>query len=136
MAMRVMVDFMRTIMRLPWGWVAWVGVLFVTNIASVAFLPRIEAVIVLAAIMLGAAIQMAIFGAKGFVRLLGIGHFQWLVMVPWLLTRFDITAPRSAFEYWLLAVVVIDVLSLVIDVTDVARYAFGDRQAQLSVDQA
>ena len=79
-------------------------------------------------VFLGGILQTAIFSSKGFVRLMGLGHFHWIPMVAWLLTRFDITAPQGPFEIWMAVVVVFDVLSLVIDLSDVVRYVAGDRQ--------
>ena len=70
--------------------------------------------------------QSAIHARKGFVRLLGVGHFLWLPMLPWLWTRLAET-PSGLFRNWILAVLVVDGISVVIDVTDVTRYFLGDR---------
>jgi hypothetical protein len=128
----VMIRFMKTLLRLPSRWVAWVGLLVAANmIAPLFFLPRMEAVVVLAALMLGALTQMAMFARLGFVRLLGAGHVWWMLMLPWLWTRTDVLRPEGAFGWWVSAVVVLNGLSLVIDVTDVARYLMGDRAPQV-----
>ena len=42
----------------------------------------------------------------------------------------------SIFGYWLLAVIVLDSLSLMIDVVDVIRYIKGERAPQLSLDRS
>ena len=127
-----MTGFMGSIFKMPPGWRIWVGILLLANmIVPLFFLPRLEAVIVPVALMLGGMSQMAIFGRLGFVRLLGLGHFWWIPMLAWLWARVDLFAPQGAFGYWLLALFVVNSLSLLIDVTDVVRYARGDRAPQL-----
>ena len=129
----VMIRFMRTMLRLPGRWVAWVGLLVAANmVAPLFFLPRPEALVVLGALMLGAVTQMTLFARLGFVRLLGVGHVWWLVMLPWLWTRADVLRPEGAFGWWISAVVLLNSLSLVIDTTDVARYLMGDRAPQIA----
>ncbi len=86
---------------------------------------------VLGAFVFGALFQTAIFSAKGFVRLLGIGHIAWVPMVAWLWTRLDLAPAGSFFRYWLLATLVVVSLSLLIDAVDVARYLRGERDPYL-----
>ncbi|MFB3145500.1 MAG: hypothetical protein ACE1ZO_00115, partial [Nitrospirales bacterium] len=93
-----------------------------------------EAKVVLIAAMFGLMIMMAIFGAKGFVRLLGIGHITWVPMLPWLWTRLDDTSFGSFFGYWLIAVIVLDSLSLIVDVVDIRRYIKGERTPHLALN--
>jgi hypothetical protein len=100
-------------------------------VAPLFFLGRLEAVVVLVGLMLGGISQMAMFGRLGFVRLLGLGHIWWIPMLVWLWARADLFAPQGAFGYWLLALFVVNSLSLLIDATDVVRYALGDRESQL-----
>ena len=91
------------------------------------FLPRLEAWVVILTLMLGLLLQTLIFGRWGFVRLLGLAHFPWFLMLPWLYTRH---APHeSIFNQWILALLVINGLSLIIDVTDVLRFTFGERES-------
>jgi hypothetical protein len=61
-----------------------------------------------------------------------VGHIPWLFTVPWLGWRLGQTVESGAFYYWLLAVVVIDSLSLVIDAVDVVRYWRGERQPTIT----
>ncbi len=133
--MRVMIDFFRAMLLLPKPWVVWVGLLIAANlVAPLFFIGSLEAKVVVVAIMVGAITQMAIFRAKGFVRLLGLGHFPWVLMIPWLWTRLGQLEVNNPFAYWLVAVIVLDGLSLIIDVTDVARYIKGERAPQLTLD--
>jgi len=111
--MKTMIDFFKTMFLLPKPWVAWVGLLMLVNIVGpLFFLETIEAKIILAAIMAGAMIQTSIFGVKGFVRLLGIGHILWVPMIPWLWIRLSQTTPSTPFGYWLMAVMALDTVSL------------------------
>jgi hypothetical protein len=123
-----MTGFMRAMLGMPGHWVAWVGLLLLANmIAPLFLLHTIEARVVLGAILMGGVIQMAIFARLGFVRLLGLGHAPWLVLVPWLWMRLDQAEPGTFLSGWLVAVIVLDGASLVIDGVDVARYLRGER---------
>lgn len=127
--LRVMFGFLEAMLTvLPLPWRVWIATLmFLNMIAPLFFLARPEAQAVLAATMAAALIQMAIFKAKGFVRLLGIGHLPWLPVVLWLMSRTDAIGDETLFGRWILAVIVFDGLSLVIDAIDVGRYVAGDR---------
>jgi len=127
-----MIDFFRTMLTLPKPWVAWVMLLMTANmIIPFFYLRTTEGKIVLAAAVLGAITQTAIFSAKGFVRLLGIGHIAWVPMVYWLWTRLDAAPAGSLFRYWIVATLVLVSLSVLIDATDVIRYLRGEREPQL-----
>lgn len=126
--MRAMLDFMKALAGMPPPWRVWVGVMAALNMAAMLFLPRLEAVVVLAAMMLGAMIQAAILARKGFVRLLGIGHFAWFPMLAWLLSRLQTFEADPLFYYWILTLTLVNSISLVIDTVDVARYALGERE--------
>ncbi len=125
---------MRTMFVNGPGLAVWLGVLLAVNfVVPLVFVGRLEAQVVLFAGMAGALVQMLLFRAKGFVRLLGIGHVPWIPMVPWLWMRLDQAAWPSAFGFWLVAVIVLDGLSLILDVTDVLRYLGGERTPHLTV---
>ncbi len=87
----------------------------------------------LAAFLASAAFMTVIFANKGFVRLLGIGHIFWVPMVPWLWTRLDQIEPGDPLGYWIIAVVIMDCISLIIDAIDVLRYLKGERQPYITV---
>ena len=130
--MKAMIDFLRTVLTLPKPWIAWVMLLMMANmVLPLMFVGTREGQVVLGAFLLGAALQTAIFSAKGFVRLLGIGHIAWVPMVYWLWTRLDAAPAGSLFRYWLLATIALVSLSLLIDATDVIRYLRGEREPQL-----
>jgi hypothetical protein len=130
--LKAMLDFPRTMLLLPAHWAVWVGLLMATNfVAPLFFVTLPEGQVVLAAFMAAAMAQMVIFRRFGFVRLLGAAHFLWIPLVIWLGSRLEAAAPGSALRYWVVAVIVVDSLSLLIDVVDVVRFARGEREPVL-----
>jgi hypothetical protein len=127
--MKSMMKLMRTMMIMPIHWQVWLGVLVTANmVVPFFFIHMLEAQVVLAAAIVGMVIMSIIFNVKGFVRLLGIGHIAWLPLVFWLWTKLDHAPADSIFGYWLMAVVVLNSLSLFIDTIDVFRYVKGERR--------
>lgn len=127
-----MIDFLRTMLTLPRPWIVWVGILMAANMVFPLFyLDTLEGKVVLAAFAFGAVVQTAIFSARGFVRLLGVGHIAWIPMVIWLWSRMGAAPRGSLFRYWLLGTSILAIVSLIIDATDVVRYARGEREPQL-----
>ncbi len=134
--MSAMIDFLRTMLTLPKPWVAWVMLLMTVNmVIPMFYLYTPEGRVVLGAMMFGAALQTAIFSAKGFVRLLGIGHILWVPMIVWLWGRLDLAEVGSFFRYWLLATMILNAVSLIIDAADVFRYARGEREPSLQLQK-
>jgi hypothetical protein len=131
--MSTMWQFTRHILTMPLHWQLWIFVLFMTNMAAVFFLPRVEASVVLGALALGAMLQMAFFARYGFVRLLGLGHFHWFPMVVWLWSRLGAIQSEGLFRGWIIAVIVVCGVSLMIDVVDVIRYTRGERKPTIVV---
>jgi len=81
--------------------------------------------------LLGSFLVMTyIFSRHGFVRLLGLGHLIfWPPLLAYFLWVFQLGAPIGLFRIWLLAVFLLNGLSLLIDFLDVIRYLRGDRAA-------
>ena len=127
---KTMIGFFQAIGTLPKPWWAWVGLLMVVNlVAPILFIRTLEAKVVLVAFFLAAGMQMAIFRAKGFVRLLGIGHIiPWLPLLIWLGARLGEIGADTPLGLWILALIVLDGISLVIDFVDVGRYIQGERK--------
>jgi hypothetical protein len=126
--MKIMLRFVKHILRMPVPWQLWVAALFATNMGAVVFLPRLEAWIVLGGLCLGVLFQNVIFARLGFVRLLGLGHFHWFAMLAWLLWRLDSISGVPWLHRWVLAVTFFCGVSLVIDTIDVLRYLRGERE--------
>ena len=133
--MKAMVDFFRTMLAMPKPWLVWLALLMAANMAGpIVFVRTPEGRMVLLAAMAGAAIQTAIFSSRGFVRLLGIGHLPWVPLIFWLWPRVGQVPQNSIFRYWILSVIVLDVLSLIIDTIDVVRYISGDRAPHIVLE--
>ena len=129
--MKALIEFPKGMMSMPMPWPLWIGLLVAVNLVGpIIFFEALEAKVVLAAFLASAASMTAIFAARGFVRLLGIGHIFWIPMVPWLWTRLDQVAPGEPIGYWMIAVVAVNGISLIIDVV---RYVAGDRTPQGTV---
>jgi hypothetical protein len=126
---------MKTMLIMPIHWQAWLGILVTANIVVPMFyIHTLEAQVILATAIVGLMIMAFIFSMKGFVRLMGIGHFGWLPLVFWLGMRLEHAPADSLFGYWLMAVVFLDSLSLFIDTADVLRYVKGERQPFLALN--
>ena len=132
--MKSMMNFMKTMMIMPIHWQVWLGVLVTVNIVvPFFFIHTLEAQVVSATAIVGLVIMSVIFSQKGFVRLMGIGHIGWLPLVFWLGTKLEHAPVDSAFGYWLMAVIVLDSLSVFIDTIDVHRYVKGERTPFLTL---
>lgn len=133
--MQVMIDFFKTMLLMSKPWVAWVGLLMAVNMMGpLFFMATLEARVVLGTMMASAALMIAIFAQKGFVRLLGLGHILWIPLILWLFGRMNFEAPFTGFEQWIVAVIILNGLSLVIDAVDVIRYLKGERAPTLTLD--
>ena len=130
--MNTMIEFMRTMFVNGKGLAAWIVLLLAANmVGPLLFINTLEGQVVLAAFVAGALTQMALFAAKGFVRLLGIGHVFWVPLIPWLWSRLDELPPSGPFGYWVAAVMILNSMSLLVDVADVVRYMRGERAPHL-----
>jgi hypothetical protein len=130
--MKTMIRFMKTMMLMPKPWLAWLCVLVFANmLLPLYFIHTLEAKVVLIASICSMTIMTAVFSVKGFVRLLGIGHIPWIPMIPWLFTRLENTSFDNLFGYWIVTLIVLNIISLIIDAIDVMRYIRGERGPQL-----
>jgi len=106
----------------------WVGLMVIFNmIIPLFFLERLEAQVVLAAIMASMLLMTLITSTTGFTRLLGLGHIFWIPLLFFLGTHLDQIPPDDGFGVWVRALMVINATSLVIDAVDVLRYLAGER---------
>jgi hypothetical protein len=96
------------------------------------YIQTLEAQLTLAAMLAGAIIQSYIHSKLGFVRLLGLGHIFWAPLVIWLGFRLGTIGLDSSFGIWLASLVLLNTVSLVIDVIDVIRFISGERSTTLS----
>ena len=120
-------DFMRGLFKMPIYAQLWVGLLIIVNgIVPLFFLGRVEAQATLGIFLAGGLLMMALTALSGFSRLLGAGHFLWFILLGLLWTRLDQIPADDFFGLWIRALMLINAISLIIDVTDIVRYALGD----------
>lgn len=114
-------------------WVLYLGL--VNGVLPLFFLPRTEAMVILAVFLVGFCALVLLTSRFGFTRILGLGHALWIPLVGYLIFRLPHHPPTDVFGIWLRIVVVTDSVSLVFDITDVIRYVRGDRSDILKDDE-
>jgi len=121
--------FMQGLRSLDWPWQVWVLALGAVNVVGgFAYIARPEGRATLLAMAVAMGVMVGVVRARGFVRLLGIGHLvAWGPLLAWLVLRFDSLPATGGLRRWVVALVVVNGLSLVIDALDVVRYARGER---------
>ncbi len=108
---------------------AWILYLMLVNLLSVVFLKHIEGQAVFAAMCIGGVIMGLVYQKFGFVRLLGVGHLQWVPLVYWLNTRLVVEAHDDVrFRAWITLIVLTNSVSLIMDAIDMLRYLKGERE--------
>lgn len=123
-----MIGLTRSILKMPLPWLVWVMLLVLVNfLVPLFYIQTLEAKLAIAAVLSGAVIQSFIHSKLGFVRLLGLGHILWIPLVIWLGFRLTDIGLENPFGIWLASLVLINTVSLVIDVIDVIRFISGER---------
>ncbi len=113
---------------MPVPWRLWLLILVALNaLAPMFFLPRVEAVATLGAMVLSMGLMTLLTHWSGFSRLLGLGHIAWIPLLIFLWTQLGSGPASDLFGLWIRAVMVLDAVSLVIDASDVVRWLTGDR---------
>jgi len=126
--MNAFIKFNKGIMNSSLPVKLWVGLLVIFNmIIPLFFLDRLEAQVVLAAIMASMLLMTLITSTTGFSRLLGLGHIVWVPLLFFLWTHLDQIPSDDGFGVWVRALMAINATSLVIDAVDVFRYLAGER---------
>lgn len=106
----------------------WVAVLVMMNLlVPLLFLEHIEALATIVVFLIGAVTLMVLTGIFGFTRLLGLGHFLWFPLLVWLWMRLGQIPSDDGFGFWIRVLMILNSLSLMIDVIDVVRYFKGER---------
>ena len=126
--MNAFIKFNKGIMNQSLPVKLWMGLMVIFNmVIPLFFLDRLEAQVVLAAIMASMAVMTLITGTTGFSRLMGLGQIFWVPLLFFLWTQLDQIPPDDGFGVWVRALMVINAASLVIDAVDVFRYLAGER---------
>ncbi len=128
--MKSFIEFNKKILGMKFPWNLWVGLLAMVNmVGGLVYIRTMEGQLALACLMLAFLIMWGIYAKKGFVRLLGLGHLiAWPPLMIWYAKVLAQGNVEGAFKYWLMAVLVVNGISLVIDLVDVVRYSIGDQQ--------
>ncbi len=128
--MKSFIELNKKILGMKFPWNLWVGLLAMVNmVGGLVYIRTMEGQLALACLMLAFLIMWGIYAKKGFVRLLGLGHLiAWPPLMIWYAKVLAQGNVEGAFNYWLMAVLVVNGISLVIDLVDVVRYSLGDKQ--------
>ncbi len=131
--MQGFIKFNKGVLRMSWPVKIWLLVLVAANaVAPLFFLQRVEAQAVFAAMMIGAMLMSLLTARFGFSRILGLGHILWIPLVGWLAFRLGQIPADDAFGLWIRGVMLLNAMSLLIDIADVVRYAAGDRKEMVT----
>ena len=126
--MNAFIKFNKGILKMPLPWKLWLMLLiFVNMIVPLFYLDRLEAKVVLLAIVASMILMVTLTKLTGFTRLLGLGHIFWIPLLLFLGTRFAEIPANDSFGIWVRMLMVLNAISLVIDGIDVGRYIAGDR---------
>ncbi len=126
--LEALVRFNRGVLRSRPHVLIWLILLMLVNgIAPLLFLARLEAQVVFATFLLSVALMTWLTARYGFSRILGLGHVLWVPMVIFLLVRAN-SLGMDVYGIWVGAVIVLNVISLMIDVRDVMQYVRGDKE--------
>jgi hypothetical protein len=126
--MGAFLKFNRGLLQLPVPVKAWLVVLVAGNmIVPLFLLGRVETRVVLGVFVASAMLMTLLTALVGFTRLLGIGHVLWLPLLYYLWTRLGQVPATDFFGYWVRGVMLVNGVSLILDVLDVLRYVGGDR---------
>ncbi len=127
--MRAFIKFNKGMMKMPIHWQLWLLLLVVVNlIIPLFFLDRLEAQVVVGALLASMLLMTILTALSGFTRLLGLGHVLWFPLLYFLWTRLGELPGNDFFGIWVRALMTLNAVSLVLDTVDVTRYIAGDRQ--------
>jgi hypothetical protein len=127
--MKSFIRFNRGVMGMPFRWQVWLLLLVTVNgVIPIFFVGRVEAQMVLGAMVIDMILMTLLTGLTGFSRLVGLGHYPWFPLLFFLWTRLDQIPADDFFGIWIRVLMVLNALSLVIDTIDAARYIAGERE--------
>ncbi len=126
--MHAFIKFNKGIMSMPIYWQLWLMLLVTFNlIIPLFFLNRLEAQVVVGALVASMTLMTVLTAISGFTRLLGLGHIFWIPLLYFLWMRLEQNPADDFFGLWLRVLMTLNAVSLMIDAVDVGRYIAGDR---------
>ena len=127
--MQAFIRFNRGLLKMPLHWQLWLMLLVTVNLViPFCYRDRLAAQVVIGTLLAGVVLMTALTGLSGFTRLLGLGHIFWFPLLYFLWGRLDQIPADDFFGVWVRTLMVLNAMSLVIDVVDVIRYAAGERE--------
>lgn len=90
------------------------------NLGSVVYWSELTAKLIFITFMLSAGLLMGLYARFGYSKILGVAHFLWLPLLPWVLFRLDEVDP--SFRNYQLAWAGTVTISLIFDLVDVWKY--------------
>ncbi|TVR57584.1 MAG: hypothetical protein EA421_00795 [Gemmatimonadales bacterium] len=125
--MRNPMGFFKELLRQP-AWIPlWVGLLMMINMGSIGFWDEPLARWILGVFMASAMLMMGLYARFGFEKILGLGHFLWIPLLP--VVVLAIPAADGGFRTFLVVWAVATSISLLLDIVDVWKHFSGARQA-------
>ncbi len=113
---------------MPWYWRPWLASLFIANlVVPLLYITRFEAQVVFATTVVNSALFTILTALQGFTRLLSLAHLTWFPLIFFLWTTLDRIPADDAYGVWIRVLIVLNAISIVIDVMNVILYAAGDR---------
>ena len=101
----------------------WLVCLMGTNLIGFTVLDTIEGQVVVGLMPLIGFPMAYLYQKYGFVKLLGLPHFWWFLLVPWIvLYRLPLAEDGSFHQKWMQILAIPNSISLVLDVKDVYEY--------------
>ena len=132
--MRAFIKFNKGMMRMPIHWQLWIKLLVTFNLLiPLFFLDRLEAQVVIGAIVASMILMTVLTAISGFTRLLGLGHIFWVPLLYFLWMRLEQNPADDFFGIWMRGLMLLNAVSLIIDTVDVGRYLAGDRKETVEV---
>ncbi len=126
--MNAFIKFNKGVMRGPIHVRLWLMLLIFFNLlVPLFYIHRVEAQVVLGALLASATLMTVLTGLSGFTRLLGLGHIFWLPLLYFLWNRLGQIPADDLFGVWIRILIAVNAISLVIDGIEVLRYIAGDR---------
>jgi len=112
--------FFSDLVKQPLWVLVWVAILALTNMASLLFWSEPLAKLIFVIFMASAMTMMALYSYFGFEKILGIGHFFWVFLLPYMLLQ--LAYIEGTFFIYVAVLSVLLAVSLVFDVIDVWTY--------------
>ncbi len=132
--MHAFIKFNKGMMRMPFHWQLWIMLLVTFNLLiPLFFLDRLEAQVVIGAIVASMILMTVLTAISGFTRLLGLGHIFWVPLLYFLWMRLEQNPADDFFGIWMRGLMLLNAVSLIIDTVDVGRYLAGDRKETVEV---